>query len=130
MNYRASIYTLALLGALALAALSARPPSRPWTTTWSTRPIPGSTAVPARETVPENTPPGVNIGNPISATDDDDDGENNNDIEFGNTLTYSLERHGRGVVRHRPFDRTAHHQGPAGHRDESELRGDGYGQGQ
>ena len=35
--------------------------------------------------VPENTPPGVNIGNPISATDDDEGTE-----EFGNTLTYSL----------------------------------------
>ncbi len=41
-------------------------------------------------TIPENTPPGVNIGNPVSATDDDDDGANNNDIEFGDTLTYSL----------------------------------------
>ena len=40
--------------------------------------------------VDENTPPGVNIGDPISATDDDEDGENNNDIEFGDTLTYSL----------------------------------------
>ena len=36
--------------------------------------------------VPENTPPGTNIGAPISATDDDEDTE-----EFGNTLTYSLE---------------------------------------
>ena len=36
--------------------------------------------------VPENTPPGVNIGAPISATDDDEDAE-----EFGDTLTYSLE---------------------------------------
>ena len=35
--------------------------------------------------VPENTPPGVNIGVPISATDADEDSE-----EFGNTLTYSL----------------------------------------
>ena len=41
-------------------------------------------------TVPENTPPGVNIGDPISATDADEDGENNDDIEFGDTLTYSL----------------------------------------
>ena len=40
--------------------------------------------------MPENTPPGVNIGNPVSATDDDDDGEDNDDIEFGDTLTYSL----------------------------------------
>ena len=36
--------------------------------------------------VDENTPPGTNIGAPISATDDDEDTE-----EFGNTLTYSLE---------------------------------------
>ena len=35
--------------------------------------------------VPENTPPGVNIGAPISATDDDEGTR-----EFGNTLTYSL----------------------------------------
>ena len=35
--------------------------------------------------VPENTPPGVNIGDPISATDDDE-----GTLEFGNTLTYSL----------------------------------------
>ena len=36
--------------------------------------------------VPENTPPGVNIGDPISATDGDE-----GTLEFGNTLTYSLE---------------------------------------
>ena len=36
--------------------------------------------------MPENTPPGVNIGNPISATDADED-----DLEYGNTLTYSLQ---------------------------------------
>ena len=87
MNYRAYIYTLALLGALALAAVSgglltsdnvvyAADPEFPNTT--DTR------------TVPENTPPGANIGNPISATDDDDDGAGNDDIEFGDTLTYSL----------------------------------------
>ncbi len=40
--------------------------------------------------VPENTPPGVNIGDPVSATDTDDDGTGNDDIEFGDTLTYSL----------------------------------------
>ena len=40
--------------------------------------------------MPENTPPGVNIGNPVSATDGDEDGEDNDDIEFGDTLTYSL----------------------------------------
>ena len=42
------------------------------------------------ESVPENTPPGVNIGDPISATDADEDGEDA--LEFGNTLTYSLKR--------------------------------------
>ena len=36
--------------------------------------------------VAENTPPGVNIEAPISATDADEDG-----LEFGNTLTYSLQ---------------------------------------
>ena len=35
--------------------------------------------------IPENTPPGVNIGAPISATDMDEQ-----DLEFGNTLTYKL----------------------------------------
>ncbi len=35
--------------------------------------------------IAENTPPGVNIGAPISATDPDEDTE-----EFGNTLTYKL----------------------------------------
>ena len=38
--------------------------------------------------VDENTPPGVNIGTPISATDDDETGTDA--MEFGNTLTYSL----------------------------------------
>ena len=38
--------------------------------------------------IPENTPPGVNIGNPISAMDDDESGDD--PVEFGNTLTYSL----------------------------------------
>ena len=89
MNYKASIYTLALLGALALAALSGGllPPP----TTWSTRPILDlvSDTIPTAGSVPENTPPGVNIGDPISATDPDETGANA--IEFGNTLTYSLE---------------------------------------
>ena len=40
--------------------------------------------------IPENTPPGVNIGDPVSATDGDEDGTGNDDIEFGDTLTYSL----------------------------------------
>ena len=43
---------------------------------------------PITRTVDENTPPGVNIGDPISATDADDTGDAA--IEFGNTLTYKL----------------------------------------
>ena len=38
--------------------------------------------------VDENTPPGVNIGDPISATDPDETGDGA--LEFGNTLTYKL----------------------------------------
>ena len=37
----------------------------------------------------ENTPPGVNIGEPIAAIDADEDGK-----EFGDMLTYSLEGDG------------------------------------
>ena len=40
--------------------------------------------------VDENTPPGVNIGDPISATDADETGNGTDALEFGNTLTYSL----------------------------------------
>ena len=41
--------------------------------------------------VDENTPPGVNIGDPISATDPDETGDNTTDaMEFGNTLIYKL----------------------------------------
>ena len=89
MKYRASIYTLALLGALALAAVSGGLLTTSDNVVYAqTAPIfDGDTN---SRSVPENTPPGVNIGDPISATDDDEDGENNNDIEFGDTLTYSL----------------------------------------
>ena len=84
MNYKAYIYTLALLGALALAAISgglltsdnvvyAADPE------FVTDPDPGT-----RE-VPENTPPGVNIGDPISATDADEAA-----VEYGQMLTYKL----------------------------------------
>ncbi len=42
-------------------------------------------------TIPENTPPGVNIGDPVSATDVDETGDATTAaIEFGDTLTYSL----------------------------------------
>ena len=85
MKLNNTVVTLALLGALALAALAGGL-------------LPSGNAVHAADPdfvgtgpweVPENTPPGVNIGNPVSATDDDEDGENA--LEFGNTLTYSLE---------------------------------------
>ena len=79
------VITLAMLVALAAAALSggllpagnavhAADPE------FDITPDPGS------RSVPENTPPGVNIGAPISATDADE-----GDLEFGDTLTYSLE---------------------------------------
>ena len=41
--------------------------------------------------VPENTPAGVNIGDPVSATDSDETGSDTPALEFGNTLTYSLQ---------------------------------------
>ena len=89
MKQRNTVVTLALLGVLALAALAggllplgnavhAAPP------VFDTTPDPGS------RSVDENTPPGVNIGDPVSATDEDEDGAGNDDIEFGDTLTYSL----------------------------------------
>ena len=85
MKQRNTFVTLALVGVLALAAVAggllptgspvhAEPPTFD----------PDTTA----RTVPENTPPGVNIGDPISATDPDETGDAA--IEFGNTLTYKL----------------------------------------
>ena len=83
MKYRASIYTLALLGALALAAVSGGllTPSGnvTYAQTANTPPEFPSSSTGNRE-VPENTPPGTNIGKPVTATDLDDD-----------TLVYSLE---------------------------------------
>ena len=77
------VITLAMLVALAAAALSGGL-------------LPAGNAVYAVDpvfdsgdnsrSVPENTPPGTNIGDPISATDADE-----GDLEFGDTLTYSLE---------------------------------------
>ena len=48
--------------------------------------FPGGTSV--SRNVDENTPAGVNIGAPVSATDGDETGDAA--IEFGNTLTYTL----------------------------------------
>ena len=84
MNYRAYIYTLALLGALALAAVSGGLFTSSDNTVYAAEPEFVSGA--GTREVPENTPPGVNIEDPISATDADEDTE-----EYGNTLTYSLE---------------------------------------
>ena len=83
MNYRAYIYTLALLGALALAAVSGGLLTTSDNVVYAADPdfVTGA----GSRSVPENTPPGVNIGAPISATDADEDTE-----EFGNTLTYKL----------------------------------------
>ena len=89
MKHKVSIYTLALLGALALAALAGGLlPSD--NVVYAADPdfVDGISVI---RNVDENTPPGVNIGAPISATDDDEDGEDNDDLEYGDTLTYSLE---------------------------------------
>ena len=82
MKQNNTVVTLALLGVLALAALAGGL-------------LPGGNVVHAanpvwdtdttQRSVPENTPPGVNIGAPISATDTDED-----TIEYGDTLTYKL----------------------------------------
>ena len=86
MNYRAYIYTLALLGALALAAVSGGLFTSSDNVVYAADPTFDDTGTPS---VPENTPPGVNIGAPVSATDPDETGDDA--LEFGNTLTYSLQ---------------------------------------
>ena len=85
MKKRSSLATPALVVALAFAALSVfLLPTQ--NTAYAADPQ-FETGGGTRE-VPENTPPGVNIGDPISATDADETGADA--IEFGNTLTYSL----------------------------------------
>ena len=68
---------------------------------------------PIARSVEENTPPGVNIGAPISATDPDETGDAA--IEFGDTLTYSLEGANAGLFDIDSINRAAHHEGPAGY---------------
>ena len=92
MKYRAYIYTLALLGALALAAVSGGLFTSSDNVVYAAEP-PMFDEFTDERSVPENTPPGVNIGAPISATDPDETGDANHNIpalEFGQTLTYTL----------------------------------------
>ena len=88
MKHRAYIYTLALLGALALAAVSGGLLTTSDNVVYASVPtffLDDDSACTGHRCVEENTPPGVNIGDPISATNPDEDAR-----EFGNTLTYSL----------------------------------------
>ena len=89
MSYRRPLVTTAALIAIAIAALSGAllPYDR---IAHADPPVFGTTPDPSARSIPENTPPGVNIGDPISATDGDDDGTGNDDLEYGDTLTYSL----------------------------------------
>ncbi len=93
MKLNNTVVTLALLGVLALAALAGGllPAGNPVHAQEATtnRP-PAFDAETASRLIEENTPPGVNIGDPVTATDPDEDGDAD-DREFGETLTYSLE---------------------------------------
>ena len=87
MKQKNTVVTLALLGVLALAAHSRGGLLTPSGNVVHAADPECSTATTDAHgrSVPENTPPGVNIGAPISATDDDE-----GTIEYGQTLTYSL----------------------------------------
>ena len=71
MKHKMPVYTLALLGALALAALSGGLLTTSDNVVYAADPDVRQ-PIPTSRSVPENTPPGVNIGAPISATDDDE----------------------------------------------------------
>ena len=89
MKHKAPVFTLALLGALALAAISGGlfPPSGNVVRAQAANSLPVfPNSLDTSLEVDENTPPGVNIGDPYTATDDDED-----TLEFGDPLTYSLE---------------------------------------
>ena len=114
MKLNNTVLTLALVGVLALAALAGGL-------------LPMGNAVHADHAPPvfvsgnsspsvlENTPPGVNIGNPVSATDDDEDGAEQQRHRVRRHPDLQPQRHGRGqVVRHRRFHRATHHEGAAG----------------
>ena len=85
---RTKLLTTAIAGLALAALLGVLLPSD--TAVHAADPVFDADPAPGTRSVPENTPPGVNIGSPISATDADDDGTGNDDIEFGDTLTYSL----------------------------------------
>ena len=92
-QHKASVFTLALLGALALAAISGgllpsdhavhAQAACVVADTDNCNPYFSTTTV--GRSVDENTPPGFNLGAPFTATDPDEADE------FGDTLTYSLE---------------------------------------
>ena len=67
--------------------------------------------------VPENTPAGEDIGEPVAATDAD----------AGDMLTYTLGGDDAGFVRHRPGHRPNHDHGSARLRDGGQLQGHGHG---
>ena len=87
MKLNNTVVTLALVGVLALAALAGGllPAGNAIHAADPGFALVSDTGCAQDRCVEENTPPGVNIGDPISATDDDEDAK-----EFGNTLTYSL----------------------------------------
>ena len=117
MKLNNTVVTLALLGVLALAALAGGllPAGDP---VHAADPDFGS--APTIVAVLENTPPGVNIGDPISATDADEGA-----MEFGQTLTYKLGGTDAASFDIDPSTRAAHHEGPTGHRNQALIHGDG-----
>ena len=90
MKLNNTVVTLALVGVLALAALAGGllPTGNAVHAADPTFDLVRDTGCTGDRCVQENTPPGVNIGAPISATDDDETGDTA--MEFGNTLTYKL----------------------------------------
>ncbi len=86
MKIRKSLTTAALVAVFAFAALLAIMLPSPGAVYAADPSFVSDTNA---RSVNENTPPGVNIGEPISATDADETGENA--LEFGNTLTYSID---------------------------------------
>ena len=84
MTRRTPLTTIAAALALALALLVAvlLPMDN---LVYAADPAFDTTPDPSARSIPENTPPGVNIGAPISAMDADEGA-----IEYADTLTYSL----------------------------------------